>query len=827
MKGHFIQIHQWFSAEGECHLQEAESVETSGDRMEQVLNSFTGFLIEANDRRHHALSLVSEAERLQQRGLSYPETETFRAFLCTFKSKLEDFLCRAEARGRELQLMVNVCDFCEQAMELASACTDYLNQCLPRIQSVQDPESVSGPQQQNKNPLFQSDASHVSGPTSGPPLSPDRLFLQSFQEKFLQFSPEKFQEMKVQASALRSYRGMQVWNIAHPRCQEAQQLLQERMQDLDTVYSQQADLSSCSEGHFVDVVSTNVQTAPPGGQKLVVQSTSGVHHPQRLQHVMEELVFTEREYVRSLAYILTHYLPLMDRLDIPQDLRGKRGVIFGNLEKLHDFHGHYFLPELEACERQPSAVARCFLRHSESFGLYALYSKNKPQSDALILHRRHDIFKKKQQELGDMMDLSSYLLRPIQRISKYSLLLQDMLALVGSRRPKAPPGVCGLAAHASDLTCTETDRESADIQTAADLIQFQMRHGNDLLTMDAIQDCDVNLKEQGQLIRQDEFTVFFRKKKCVRRIFLFEHLVLFSKSKRTDVGNDVYVYKQSFKTSDIGMTHNSGMGSLCFEIWFRRRKSEDTYTLKASGIEVKQAWTTDLERILWDQAAHSRELRLQERVFMGMGYKPFMDIQPSDAAISDRAVGYVHPGRVPVACCSHRGLEYPRPRSIGSGSTASTTLSQSSSSSGRGSLPPAGYPGNLSHGMDANPAVCVSTEAMADNELNSHRLHQHHPLPHCDQWSTHCPLMNSTESPGVNTNLFNRSDSCCLSALSGEVVDDSSVASRGSERKPPLCRTPSLRKNGSSAASGKKPVVPPKPPHLDTTQGKLGKSTEV
>lgn len=29
----------------------------------------------------------------------------------------------------------------------------------------------------------------------------------------------------------------------------------------------------------------------------------------------------------------------------------------------------------------------------DSFGLYALYSKNKPQSDALILHRRHDIFK--------------------------------------------------------------------------------------------------------------------------------------------------------------------------------------------------------------------------------------------------------------------------------------------------------------------------------------------------------------------------------------------------------------------------------------------------
>lgn len=57
----------------------------------------------------------------------------------------------------------------------------------------------------------------------------------------------------------------------------------------------------------------------------------------------------------------------------------------------------------------------------------------------------------------------------------------------------------------------------------------------------------MNLKEQGQLIRQDDFIVFFRKKKCVRRIFLFQDLILFSKTKKTDIGNDVYVYKQSFK----------------------------------------------------------------------------------------------------------------------------------------------------------------------------------------------------------------------------------------------------------------------------------------
>lgn len=77
----------------------------------------------------------------------------------------------------------------------------------------------------------------------------------------------------------------------------------------------------------------------------------------------------------------------------------------------------------------------------------------------------------------------------------------------------------------------------------------------------------VNLKEQGQLIRQDEFTVFFRKKKCVRRIFLFEDLVLFSKTKRTDIGNDVYVYKQSFKVGTYPI-YEKAVGALIRNLIF-------------------------------------------------------------------------------------------------------------------------------------------------------------------------------------------------------------------------------------------------------------------
>lgn len=344
----------------------------------------------------------------------------------------------------------------------------------------------------------------------------------------------------------------------------------------------------------------------------------------KLRHIVEEMVNTEREYVRSLRYIIHHYFPEMDRADLPQDLRGKRTVVFGNLEKLLDFHSQFFLKELEACSKHPLRVPHCFLRHQEQFGLYALYSKNKPKSDALLANHGHSFFRRKQLELGDKMDLSSYLLKPVQRMSKYALLLTDLMKEVG-------------VAQEAELTA---------LQSATNMVKFQLRHGNDLLAMDAIRDCDVNLKEQGQLIRQDEFTVWSGRRKCQRRIFLFEELVLFSKPKKMEGGLDVFIYKHSFKTADVGLTESTGDSGLKFEIWFRRRTSKNqTFILQATTTDAKHAWTNDIARILWTQATRNKEMRLKEMVSMGVGNKPFLDIQPSDAAISDRAVHYMMKSR--------------------------------------------------------------------------------------------------------------------------------------------------------------------------------------
>lgn len=86
------------------------------------------------------------------------------------------------------------------------------------------------------------------------------------------------------------------------------------------------------------------------------------------------------------------------------------------------------------------------------------------------------LHQQKQLKLGDKMDLWSYLLKPVQRISKYGLLLQDMMRECG-------PG---------------QTRELAEVKAAVEVVHFQLRHGNNLLAMDAIHNCDVSERERDE-----------------------------------------------------------------------------------------------------------------------------------------------------------------------------------------------------------------------------------------------------------------------------------------------------------------------------------------
>lgn len=125
---------------------------------------------------------------------------------------------------------------------------------------------------------------------------------------------------------------------------------------------------------------------------LIIEQSS-IGHRRTLLFIMREMIGTERDYVRSLRYIIDQYTDELNREDIPQAMRGQRNVIFGNVEKICEFHQQHFLRELEQYEHHPLKVGAAFLAHEAKFYLYALYNKNKPKSDSLMSEYGSRFFK--------------------------------------------------------------------------------------------------------------------------------------------------------------------------------------------------------------------------------------------------------------------------------------------------------------------------------------------------------------------------------------------------------------------------------------------------
>ena len=410
-------------------------------------------------------------------------------------------------------------------------------------------------------------------------------------------------------------------------------------------------------------------TNPPQVKKLYKESSASSvpEISSHLKHVIAEIIQSERDYISSLEYIIVNYCPEVESLDVPQALRGKRNLVFGNVEKFYEFHAFYFQKELELYANDPLGVGAAFIRYEKEFYMYALYNQNKPKSDQIMAECGNSFFSRKQMMLNDKMNLASYLLKPTQRLAKYALLLQDLMK------------------H-----CPSGHQHESSLESAISVVKFLLRHGNDLLALESLKDCDLELKDYGRLLRQEEFLVYQGRKKFMRHIFLFEDLLLFSKTKKSRKGHDFYQYKHSLKMQDIGLTQNIGESGYRFEIWFRRLKAGENYVIQAPTSEIKNSWVNEFTKLLWDQAKKKRDRRFQELESLGIGNKPFIDINPNADQIKDRAVNNYMMCRgnrlrnsvaVPTVDCIS-AQQHKRPHSLismSSGSSASTLSSHSSS----------------------------------------------------------------------------------------------------------------------------------------------------
>ncbi|KRX69856.1 ATP-dependent RNA helicase DDX19A, partial [Trichinella sp. T6] len=319
--------------------------------------------------------------------------------------------------------------------------------------------------------------------------------------------------------------------------------------------------------------------------------------------VVKELVETEEKYVTALEHVMDNYFCEMQRCDLPSALLGQRFTIFANFEQIYEFHKNNFFPDLQEawlkCSSANSTmsitlsiIAKCFSKHQSKFCLYSVYYTNKPKSEALMKDYGNAFFQAKQSTLSDSLNLSAYLLKPVQRMSEYVLLLDRMLDLCVSTRGSG---------------------EFNLLKKAKEILTDQLRSADDMLAVKSIRGCDVSLTEQGSLLRRDQFLVSKngqKHKKTIRQIFLFEKLILFAKSS----WSDLYEYKCSIPMTEVGLTVAVTNCPLAFEIWFRRRTLKQIFLIHASELGQKQAWIADISNLLWHQAIHNRDNRVEHRI---------------------------------------------------------------------------------------------------------------------------------------------------------------------------------------------------------------------
>ncbi|XP_014327868.1 T-lymphoma invasion and metastasis-inducing protein 2-like [Xiphophorus maculatus] len=175
---------------------------------------------------------------------------------------------------------------------------------------------------------------------------------------------------------------------------------------------------------------------------------------QRLRKVIQELVDTEKSYVKDLVCLFEIYLtPLQNETFLSKD---EMEALFGSLPEMLDFQ-RVFLQTLEeriaSCPDFSSletpeqfkmllfSLGGSFLYYADHFKLYSGFCANHIKVQKVLERAKTDATFKHFLETRNPTNqhsssLESYLIKPVQRVLKYPLLLRELVSLTDAESPE-------------------------------------------------------------------------------------------------------------------------------------------------------------------------------------------------------------------------------------------------------------------------------------------------------------------------------------------------------------------------------------------------------
>jgi hypothetical protein len=247
-------------------------------------------------------------------------------------------------------------------------------------------------------------------------------------------------------------------------------------------------------------------------------------------HVLQEIVVTERDYVRDLRFICTQYLkPIRSFGILPEE---DISAIFRNVDTLYELHKElYSSLERATGDRitHESQIAPVFLALAAYLKVYSLYCVGQEQTreHVLGLADRNPEFKKFVDEMrvhseARGLDILAFLIKPVQRICKYPLLIREVCKATPDDHPDFEP----------------LNKAQLAVTSVADHVNEQKRMA---FSMSRMKELDKQLYDlprkfklaiptrrflmEGDLVRVGQGT------RQVRRFFLFNDLLIYARHK--------------------------------------------------------------------------------------------------------------------------------------------------------------------------------------------------------------------------------------------------------------------------------------------------------
>ena len=204
------------------------------------------------------------------------------------------------------------------------------------------------------------------------------------------------------------------------------------------------------------------------------------------------------------------------------------------------------------------------------------------------------------QKLGHKLQLPDLLIKPIQRIMKYQLLLRDMLKYTEK---------AGL------------ESEAVDLRKAVQIMHVVPKTANDMMMVSRLQGFDGKIQAQGKLLQQGQLLVadvnlssgsnsMSAVKLKERQVFLFEQIIIFSEAvgQKTQFSNPNYIYKNHLQVNKMTLDAKSDTGRFMLK---SKDPQQEHFAVLCEGLtrEDTAEWVCNIQAILDTQRDFLRALQ--------------------------------------------------------------------------------------------------------------------------------------------------------------------------------------------------------------------------